>query len=240
MVPGNGKHVTHLPVPAGRRAPGKTGGFTLIELMTVIVIIGLLISILVPSIRTVLGTAEGAKSLGRIQDLDSGCRQFRLNNGFWPGQNRLTANLMPLPGSQYLAVCLFTFTGDPNTFTSTTGFTNPGSGMVNYSTDMLADPNLTGGIQIPKGTILDAFNKPLPVLYYVSIPGTTGTAQYKIAQNEVYTGNNKSQPDLETFILDARIPGAAKPFNDQEFILIAPGPDRQYLTEDDLTNFPRK
>jgi prepilin-type N-terminal cleavage/methylation domain-containing protein len=237
MVPGNGKHVTHLPVPAGRRAPGKTGGFTLIELMTVIVIIGLLISILVPSIRTVLGTTEGAKSLARIQDLASGCHQYRIINSCWPGQNTSTIStgVMPLPGSQYLALCLFTFTPPP-----VTNFTNPGSGLVNYSTDMLADPNTTGGLQIPRGTILDAFNKPLAVLYYVSIPGSTGSNQYTIRQNAVYTPTSKTDADLATFVQDARIPGSAKPFNDQEFILIAPGPDRQYLTDDDLANFPRK
>jgi prepilin-type N-terminal cleavage/methylation domain-containing protein len=234
MVPGNGQDVTHLPAPAGRRAPGKTGGFTLIELMTVIVIIGLLISILVPSIRTVLGTSEGAKSLARIQDLDSGCRQYRLVNSCWPGQNTSTfpTSTGGLTGSRYLALCLFTFTPPP-----VTNFLNPGSGLVNYTSDMLAgDANQTTGT-IPRGTILDAFNKPLAVLYYPSIPGRTGTDQYSILHDPIL---NKTQADFGTFIQDARFPGAVKPFNDQEFILIAPGPDRQYLTEDDLTNFPRK
>ena len=59
-------------------------GFTLIEIMVVVVIIGLLLTVVASNIIGQLGTAEKVKSQADIQGLETALAQYRLDNGFFP------------------------------------------------------------------------------------------------------------------------------------------------------------
>lgn len=75
------------PLPAesaARRFPGAQAGFTLIEIMVVVVIIGLLLTVVASNIIGQLGTAEKVKSQADIQGLETALAQYRLDNGFFP------------------------------------------------------------------------------------------------------------------------------------------------------------
>ncbi|UCF33290.1 MAG: prepilin-type N-terminal cleavage/methylation domain-containing protein [Phycisphaerales bacterium] len=78
-----------LRTSSGRAAPHA---FTLVELLTVVFIIGLLIAILVPSINLARNAAKGAKTASLVKALDTGLemfkqeneRDFRATNGYPP------------------------------------------------------------------------------------------------------------------------------------------------------------
>ena len=64
-----------------RRRPGtSTAGFSLAELMVVIVIIGLLATVVVPNVVSKLSTASIAKAKADITTLDSAVESFQVNN----------------------------------------------------------------------------------------------------------------------------------------------------------------
>jgi len=63
--------------PARTRRRARRGGFTLVELLTVVSIIALLISILVPSFSSVRRQAKVAATRTTIRALDGGCESFR-------------------------------------------------------------------------------------------------------------------------------------------------------------------
>jgi general secretion pathway protein G len=66
------------------RAPGRAGGFTLIEIMVVVVIIGLLAAVIVPTVISKVDEARVAKAKQDIQSLETALTMFRLDNSKYP------------------------------------------------------------------------------------------------------------------------------------------------------------
>lgn len=74
-----------VPASPGSRAPRrKTGGFTLIEIMVVVVIIGLLAAIIVPTVVSKVDEARLAKAKSDIQSLETALTEYRLDNAAYP------------------------------------------------------------------------------------------------------------------------------------------------------------
>jgi len=89
-----------------RRAPY---GFTLVELLTVIFIIALLISILVPALNAVRDQARNAKTSGELSSIGKGVELFHGELGKYPhshGGNPFDDDSVILTGAQWLAVQL--------------------------------------------------------------------------------------------------------------------------------------
>lgn len=77
----------------------STGGFTLIELMVVIVIIGILAAYIAPKF---IGRTEDAKinaAKAQIRAFETGLKLFRLDNGFYPSTEQGLEALVSPPST---------------------------------------------------------------------------------------------------------------------------------------------
>jgi general secretion pathway protein G len=76
-------------IPAARaRAQAYMRGFTLIEIMVVVVIIGLLAAIIVPQVIDRVDEARVAKAKQDIQGLETALTMFRLDNSKYPSTDQ--------------------------------------------------------------------------------------------------------------------------------------------------------
>src|ERR1700724_2053811 len=64
--------------------PARQRGFTLIEIMVVVIIIGLLAAVIVPSVISKVDEARVSKAKADIQSLETALTMFRLDNSKYP------------------------------------------------------------------------------------------------------------------------------------------------------------
>ena len=75
----------------------RTAGFTLIELMVVIVILGILAGLVVPRITEKPEEARRVKAELQIQELSSALKEFKIDNGFYPSTEQGLQALVEKP-----------------------------------------------------------------------------------------------------------------------------------------------
>jgi len=80
-----------------RFSTGRRAGFTLIEILVVVVILGILAAVVVPRIA---GRPEEARRIAakvQIASLESALRQFKVDNGFYPSTEQGLDGLVVKP-----------------------------------------------------------------------------------------------------------------------------------------------
>jgi len=80
----------------GRRLRDRAG-FTLIEIMVVIVILGLLAALVVPKLIGRTEEAKKTQSRVQIKNLENALQLFKLDNGFYPGTDQGLEALVRVP-----------------------------------------------------------------------------------------------------------------------------------------------
>lgn len=71
-------------LPASRRSLARPAGFTLIEILVVIVVIAILATLVAPNIFRHVGAAKDATAKSQIEMLGAALDAFRLDNGRYP------------------------------------------------------------------------------------------------------------------------------------------------------------
>ncbi len=75
----------------------RAAGFTLIELMVVIVILGVLAGLVVPRITEKPEEARRVKAELQIQEISSALKEFKIDNGFYPSTEQGLQALVEKP-----------------------------------------------------------------------------------------------------------------------------------------------
>ena len=244
-----------------RRRRGESG-FTLAELLIVIVIIGLLMSILTPTITAIMQQVYTANSRARFKELANGATAFKEEYGKYPGQDDYTKHSEPsrgtwaysYTGSQVLAAHMFGLydEGHVNPYhvfdNGDLGDLQPTSKYAPYEPDMLKTI-LDDDDKKYYLTISDGFPKARALCYYMSAQGI-GVDQFHYEQNDVYTGGDRGSDtgkktfrNFQTMIVEPRLDpslygsGAKPAVNDGAYLLIGPGKDGDFFTTDDVKNW---
>ncbi|MGC9454192.1 MAG: competence type IV pilus major pilin ComGC [Phycisphaerae bacterium] len=93
----------------GNRSPAGGGGFTLVELMTVIAVIALLLAILIPSLMQIKTQIQRSASLTMVRMLDSACEAYFNDFDDYPPSRRPDgADYLPDWDGKYLLPLLLT------------------------------------------------------------------------------------------------------------------------------------
>lgn len=83
--------------------PSRQGGFTLIEMLVVVVIIGLLSSIVAPMVFEALGGAQQSKAFADFKNIQTALGMYRLDNFTYPSSEqglealKTKSNIEPIP-----------------------------------------------------------------------------------------------------------------------------------------------
>ena len=220
----------------------RTRGFTLIERLTVVAIIGLLVGMVVPTIRGVLETQLKMKVQTRVTNLENGCGIYKMSgtgNRYYPGQDPrqltwLTSSTYKNAGSAMLARCLFWIPDGNDPYNLNKG-DFPVSKYGQYTPDML------GEIEDQKNTIIDFSAEKMAILYYPSRLGMKGNKeQYKPEDNSKYTNSTNvaltgnTSENIQSFV---QMSDNNRVSNDGTFVITASGPKRLYFDTDSVTNF---
>jgi general secretion pathway protein G len=84
-------------MPRGRRVGWRTGGFTLLELLVVMVIIGLLAGYVGPRYFSQIGKSEQKAARAQIDALEKALEQYRIDVGQYPTVEQGLAALNQAP-----------------------------------------------------------------------------------------------------------------------------------------------
>ena len=88
-----------ISIPGARQRRLRSGGFTLLELLVVVVIIGLLASYVGPKYFAQIGKSEVKTAQAQIDALEKALDQYRLDVGRYPSTEEGLAALVVAPGA---------------------------------------------------------------------------------------------------------------------------------------------
>jgi general secretion pathway protein G len=96
--------MTHTPATVALRVPKPSrrrddGGFTLLEMLVVLAIMGLLAAIIAPQVLKYLGTSRSQTAKVQIQNIDAALQLYRLDVGRFPTQEEGLQALVTAPST---------------------------------------------------------------------------------------------------------------------------------------------
>lgn len=211
----NAEHESAAPVPFGHppenlmktTPPHRSYGFTLIELLTVIAIIGILASILIPVVGAVRDSAKASVCLSNLRQIGLAATIYALDNddqlpnagsGDDPEWTRTLAAYMSIPPTQVASIFVC-----PGTLIPVEESSNPNEVVLTYG--------MHAGL-MPRGqpaVKLGAIERPTEVILAADMcqdPNNRGWSPNSIEQPSVFvsqSGGRAGPADLDAFISTA-------------------------------------
>jgi len=225
--------------PRVRPARPRRGGFTLVELLAVIVILGMLIGLVAPSVQAVRRMFLIDQTKGYMYQLTMGVESYRMEIGELPpsdGSFPHPSNVNPArlsSGAAGLVQCLMGYLGSDKD-----GLSGPGFRLVRAAEKHGPYVPQTMPIAGDPPVFQDAFGN--TILYYRFDAG----GNYNSGNNN--TTDAKGPSNIMTYVKDPRTSDTSHPYYREDYILLSPGPDRlwaenvQWTTTtkvDDIANF---
>jgi len=236
---GTDRQANRLNGPRIRLARPPRRGFTLVELLAVIVILGMLIGLIAPSVQAVRKMFLVDQTKAYMHQLSMGIDNYRTETGELPPSNGTfphpaALNPAQLPsGAAGLVQCLLGYLGSDQDGLAGPGFRLQRAGrkhgpFVPQNMPLAGEPPV----------FQDAFGN--SILYY----RFSGTAYIPGDNNTTDAQGPKIPADINTYAKDWQPSDATHPYYREDYILLSPGPDRVWTQvtatttkTDDIANF---
>ena len=218
------------------------GGFTLVELLVVIIIIAILAAIAVPAVMRATATAQNARIKTEIDMLHMAIQQYKNEYGSYPPAVDVDTAGNPGRINKHIQRLFPRTPGGPSGClldSNNASFMKPNTALVGwlvgYSDDptnpMAIKPGSGGGIPLPGVTKKKLFD-------FDSSRVSSGqfTAPNKPGSPYIYI-DSASYPISGLPATVEIDPKTTKPFNPDSFQIISAGRDEKYGNDDDLSNF---
>ena len=151
--------ITYLRHMENKKRATRQRGFTLIELMIVVAIIGILAAIAIPQYNSYVGRSQVAEGLALAGSVKTAVAEYYQSNGSWPSTNAIAGAPATIEGKYTATVAASVSGTDPTVITITTKNAAPVTSDIRNKTITLTAAAGTGAITwtCDGGTISDSF-----------------------------------------------------------------------------------
>lgn len=227
--------------PANRKTANRGArtalrrGFTLVELLTIIIIIGMLVALVTPAITESRKQFKITQSKAIIEQIRMGVNLYNTDmgslppsDGTYPALDGKTPKISGAGGAAGLVQCLLGYLPKESDGLSGPGFRTIRAGKkhgpyVSQKMTYAGDPPI----------FQDAFSN--DILYY---------RWYSAAGGFRSSDNSTGPSNIMTYVRNPHSKDSAHPYYKEDYLILSPGPDRQWAkpttdTEkvDDIANF---